>query len=44
MMKRKFEILEIEVVFFSQVDVIRTSQNDNLVDLPEFPENFEGNG
>lgn len=43
-MKRKFENIKLEVLFFDTEDIIRTSQNDNVVDLPEFDEEFNGNG
>lgn len=37
-MKKIYENLECNVLFFCEEDVIRMSQNDNIVDLPEFPE------
>lgn len=43
-MNKKFENVELEIVFFSTADIIRTSKNDNVEDLPDFPETFEGNG
>jgi hypothetical protein len=42
MMKRNYENVELEVVFFCADDVIRTSQNDNVTAMPEFPEDFNG--
>ena len=39
-MKKTYENVELEVMFFSQEDVIRTSQNDNTADMPDFPEDF----
>ncbi len=39
-MKKIYENIEISLVFFYNEDIVRTSQNDNVVDLPEFPENF----
>ena len=42
MMKRNYENVELEIVFFCSEDVIRTSQNDNVGEMPEFPEDFEG--
>ena len=30
-----------EVITLTQEDVIRTSQNDNVESMPEFPEIFE---
>ena len=34
-----YENMQIELVFFVE-DVVRTSQNDNVEDMPDFPENF----
>lgn len=31
--------MEMELIFLSE-DVVRTSQNDNVTDMPDFPENF----
>lgn len=44
-MKRKYENIELEIVFFCNDDIVRTSQNDNVTDYPDFPEvdNFKGN-
>ena len=39
-MKKIYNKIEMEIIFFLEDDVIRTSQNDNIVDLPEFPEEF----
>ena len=39
-MKKIYENIELEVMFFSQEDVIRTSQNDNTAEMPDFPEDF----
>lgn len=36
-----YEKVELEVIFLDNLDVIRTSPNDNVQDMPEFPENFE---
>lgn len=41
-MKMQYENIKLEVLFFSEEDVIRTSQNDNVGEMPEFPEDFEG--
>ena len=30
-----------EIIFLSSDDVIRTSQNDNVEEMPDFPEMFE---
>ena len=38
-MKKTYENIEISLVFLAD-DVVRTSQNDNVTDMPEFPENF----
>ena len=40
MMKRNYENVELEIVFFCSDDVIRTSNNDNVEDMPDFPEIF----
>ncbi len=34
-----YENIQMELIFLTE-DVVRTSQNDNVTDLPEFPENF----
>lgn len=39
-MKKTYENIELEVTFFSNEDVIRTSNNDNTTEMPDFPENF----
>lgn len=39
-MNKKFENVELEIVFFKAEDIVRTSQNDNVVDLPDFDEEF----
>ena len=36
-----YEKVELEIIFLLKEDVIRTSQNDNVEDMPDFPENFE---
>ena len=30
-----------EIIFLQNDDVIRTSQNDNVEEMPDFPEMFE---
>lgn len=40
-MKKTYERLEIALLFFGEEDVIRTSQNDNVSNLPDFPEYFQ---
>lgn len=42
-MKKIYENVELKVVFFNEEDIVRTSQNDNLGTMPDFPENFTGN-
>lgn len=42
-MKKQFENVELEIVCFCAEDVIRASVNDNVTDMPEFPEFFQGN-
>jgi hypothetical protein len=39
-MKKIYNKIEVEIIFFFEEDVIKTSQNDNIVDLPDFPEEF----
>lgn len=39
-MKKIYENVELAVVFFFEEDIVRTSNNDNVTDMPEFPENF----
>lgn len=41
-MKKQYENMIIDVIFFFEEDIVRTSPNDNVTDMPEFPENFEG--
>ena len=36
------EYIKLEIVLFSNDDIVRTSANDNVTDLPDFPEDFEG--
>ena len=43
-MKKQFENIKLEIVSFCAEDVIRTSLNDNVTDVPEFPEVFQGTG
>ena len=35
-----YEKVELEIIFLSSEDVIKTSQNDNLEEMPDFPEYF----
>ena len=39
-MKKAYDEVKMVVVFMAE-EVIRTSQNDNVEDMPEFPEFFE---
>ena len=39
-MKKAYDEIKMVVVFMTE-EVIRTSQNDNVEDMPEFPEFFE---
>ena len=39
-MKKIYENIELELVFFATEDIVRTSQNDNIIEMPEFPEMF----
>ena len=36
-----YEKIELEIIFLNGDDVIRTSQNDNVEPMPDFPEVFE---
>ena len=38
-MKKVYENMEMELIFLSE-DIVRTSENDNVTDMPEFPEDF----
>ena len=40
-MKKTYERLEISLLSFSEEDIVRTSQNDNVGNMPDFPEDFE---
>jgi hypothetical protein len=31
-----------DLIVFPYEDIVRTSNNDNVEELPDFPENFEG--
>ena len=37
-MKKIYESVELEVVFFFGEDIVRTSNSDNVENMPEFPE------
>lgn len=41
MMKKNYENIQVQIVLFDRQDVVRTSQNDNVEVMPDFPENFE---
>lgn len=36
-----YEKAKLTIIYFDSEDVIKTSQNDNVVDVPDFPEQFE---
>ena len=36
-MKKTYQEMELVVVLFAE-DIVRTSQNDNVEDMPDFPE------
>lgn len=39
-MKKEYQKIELVLILLDE-DVIRTSQNDNVQDLPDFPEYFD---
>ena len=39
-MKKTYEMAEIKVLLFLEEDIVRTSQNDNLEPMPDFPEDI----
>ena len=39
-MKKIYEKIQLELVYFFEDDIVRTSQNDNLEDMTDFPENI----
>ena len=39
-MKKQYKKIELEIIFLIEEDVVRTSQNDNVIDMPDFPEEF----
>lgn len=41
-MKKTYENISIDWVFFYDMDIVRTSQNDNIESVPDFPEDFIG--
>lgn len=41
-MKKTYENICIDLVFFYDMDIVRTSQNDNIESVPDFPEDFIG--
>ena len=41
-MKKIYERIEINLLVFPCEDIVRTSNNDNVEEMPDFPENFEG--
>ena len=38
-MKKNYQEMELVLVFFTE-EIVRTSQNDNVEDMPDFPEFF----
>ena len=38
-MKKNYQEIELLVILFTE-EIVRTSQNDNVSDMPEFPELF----
>ena len=38
-MKKTYENIKIKLIFLAE-EIVRTSPNDNVTDLPDFPENF----
>lgn len=38
-MKKIYQEMEMVVIFFTE-EIVRTSQNDNVGEMPEFPEFF----
>ena len=38
-MKKEYEKIELVLILFAE-DVVKTSNNDNVEDLPDFPEFF----
>ena len=36
-MKKNYQEMQLDVIFFTE-EIVRTSQNDNVEDMPEFPE------
>ena len=39
-MKKIYEKAQVEVLIFLEEDIVRTSQNDNLEQMPDFPEDI----
>jgi hypothetical protein len=38
---KSYETIEIKIMLLDEEDIIKTSNNDNVEDLPEFPEIFQ---
>ena len=38
-MKKNYQEMQLVVTFFTE-EIVRTSQNDNVQEMPEFPEEF----
>ncbi len=39
-MKSNYENIEIKIILFSNDDIIKTSNDDNVEEMPDFPEMF----
>ena len=39
-MKRTYQEMQIEMIIFFEEDIIKTSQSDNMANMPDFPEDF----
>ena len=37
-MKKIYKNIQLEIVYFQEDDIVRTSSNDNLEEMPDFPE------
>ena len=38
---KSYETIKIQIILLDKEDIIKTSNNDNVEDLPEFPEIFQ---
>lgn len=39
-MKKIYQEMQLEVIIFTNEDIIKTSQSDNTANMPDFPEDF----